>query len=202
VKRVLRILLNAATVVSLVLCAAASTLRLTATSSERGLTFRAPAGRFVVLKAADERGFAAVYRDWPTAEPFRWAWGADYIGPSGKAGRITTWASEQLGLFFEWGDSYVYVDADGRTPLMGTAAVNSSHPSRTPTPFWLLIFPLTLLIAATAALPAAAGLAALVGHARRERRRRARGAGLCARCGYDLRATPGRCPECGTIPVR
>ena len=52
-------------------------------------------------------------------------------------------------------------------------------------------FPLWSVVAATALLPAVWLLRA---QSRRNRRRRQQ----CVNCGYDLRASPKRCPECGT----
>ncbi len=54
-------------------------------------------------------------------------------------------------------------------------------------PFWPLVL-------------ATGGGGWLIGrHARALRRRRRRG--LCVACGYDIRATPERCPECGREPL-
>jgi hypothetical protein len=58
-----------------------------------------------------------------------------------------------------------------------------------------VVVPLWLGVVLGAVLPLSR-LRGAVGSIRRTRRA---AAGLCTACAYDLRATPGRCPECGTV---
>jgi hypothetical protein len=60
----------------------------------------------------------------------------------------------------------------------------------------VVIVPLLPVVALFAILP----LADVLLVRRRRRRVRRVATGLCARCGYDLRATPAKCPECGAVP--
>ncbi len=109
-----------------------------------------------------------------------------------------TWSSTPAGgggphavEFYPWafngaGFSVGFSRADGSKWGYGI-----SHAAVLRVPYWFTF---------SAAVVAGSGLL-LTGIRRAQRRiARLRG-GLCLACGYDLRASPGRCPECGAAPA-
>jgi hypothetical protein len=75
--------------------------------------------------------------------------------------------------------------------MMGGEVLNHSVAFGNGREHRLIAVPLSIVSTVTAILPVA-----FVYRRFRCRRR----AGLCPSCGYDLRATPERCPECGAVP--
>jgi hypothetical protein len=109
--------------------------------------------------------------------------------PGGMPGTAAEWGGDLFGTTWE-----TYPPEDVLVRLLprydaqrGTVGGHGAIPVTTRfvvLPYWLPVFVALLLPAWNAART--------VRSCRRQRQNR------CVKCGYDLRATPGRCPECGT----
>jgi hypothetical protein len=114
------------------------------------------------------------------------------------------WHGYRRGLEIDWNDPFIKAIIKGwrrwgfarltyDDPFAAWGSSEGQPVSRTSefwiVPWWAVLFGLCLL-------PAARGSLALT------RRLRHDHPGRCRQCGYDLRATPERCPECGTIPAK
>jgi hypothetical protein len=188
----LRILLNATTVLSLVLCLAAMAAWVRSYPA-RDVVWWSLAKPRMLLGVDTYRGgltfgvFTPVFRD-PIVPPGM-GWGQHTPVSFAEAGRpqgtfFNTYGMDdrQNGLG-QWAR-----EAFNRFGVVLHLHQNGFYQTRElACPYWFIVL-------ATAILP----VARLAGWRRRARRLRMR-PGFCRQCGYDCRATPDRCPECGRV---
>jgi len=194
VKRLFRVLLNAATVLSLLLCAATVLLWVRSYFASDWYCF--PARRVVGDDRKEDWGLATqlVIRSNRGKVQFLWQETAAHRAePTGRASTRPApgLMSRQRTLSTDWSWQFGGVERFHRLPNRQQVA-NGSYLFLG---FDDLTLPWWMATAAAAILPGV-WVVRVPGRLRRLRRLRNR---LCSKCGYDLRATPGRCPECGTV---
>jgi hypothetical protein len=99
------------------------------------------------------------------------------------------WATQRAGGMGPTVDCYARFDASALAVVRDLWHRRLDEPVVS-APHWALVLVL-----------AGAPLLAAVAPVRRLRRRSRRCRGLCPACGYDLRQSPDRCPECGAVPA-
>ena len=207
-----RRLLNFLTALSLLLCVAACVLWVRSRPGEDVWLARR-GGQMWWLASADgsftltmASGWPeAVFPQWsrrPTDERFISDLGSQrlpVLRPTVQRGSTVLGLNVHSGMATAW----LWLDASGapiRTQLVSDGAcsdevlVRAKGTAGLVLPYRVVDVPFWLTASIFGALPLARLFT--VGWRRANSRRRT-AAGLCSACGYDLRATPGRCPECG-----
>jgi hypothetical protein len=151
----------------------------------------ATGGRMVYVHSRDGRLSIMVARPWPKDRSLSWLSGVgnewDRNNTSGISMLTRDSAWRRFGIAGVSGRGYA-LGPGGQEAVPGAPSLD----------FALYIMP-HWIVATACAVPPLAWLALVV--PKRIRQRRRTRLGLCLGCGYDLRESPGRCPECGSVPA-
>jgi hypothetical protein len=187
-KRLRRWLFNGLALLSLLLCVVTIGLWMRSYWRQDAMPFLAKPSSTCFL--ADWRGHVELTRQYVVAPAMPSGWGAStstygYVGvfrQGGGSGGVS-WDPHLIAP----GEFYF-----GHTVDLGYGSISTTQIFHRfdvwAVPFWLIV-----LVFATP--PIFVALRKLKASRRSIR-------GLCSLCGYDLRATPERCPECETIPKK
>jgi hypothetical protein len=181
VKQFMRVCLRTLTAVSLILFVTILFVWITdgATTTSRELILLPPGGHACALIHFDGHLYAAMFALHMSSNAWHGGFNTDHEWSLGIY--CLSVLADNHGIWRHLG-GFGSTSFDGRPPyemFRGASVVMI--------PTWLPLLILGILPSCT--------LRRIV--ARRQRRR----AGLCRQCGYDLRATPDRCPECGAVPL-
>ena len=203
--RMLSRLFRALVVVSLVLCIALVVIWMR--SYRQFDEIRIVAQKKRLWQFSSGSGFCEVvsFAKWPYNETFSWRTRKGSIAPTGLPvgwlGSDKECWTEGSGSFigvYSWGRLRVRYRPDGVPPEIGKPDEAWTEPFiySEPANYFIYIVPYWVVVSSLI-IPPFAWLVSIMIRRKIVARRLVRG--LCLRCGYDLRCSEGRCPECGHL---